>query len=110
MTMPLSPSTINSAIGPWIATQLWMGANLNGLFGRQGVLVEPWDVEKGDPLYDLGETATALEGMGGWLEFGVPLGHPDVKLVLSGGADVGDPRGRRGLAPVQVSAAADVEA
>lgn len=77
----------------WINAQGYYGANINGMFSRQGVRANAWQVAAGDPRAGTPRSFTALPGFGGWLEIGAPLGTDKVKLVASGGADIGDRNG-----------------
>lgn len=74
----------------WINAQGYYGRNINGMFSRQGVRANAWNVDATDPRAGLPRSFTALPGFGGWLEIGAPLGTDKVKLVTSAGADIGD--------------------
>ena len=78
----------------WINAQGYFGYNINGMFSRQGVRGTPSDVtDPDDPLFDETVDYDSLPGFGGWTEVGFNLGTDQVKLVASGGADVGDKDG-----------------
>jgi hypothetical protein len=76
----------------WIAGQGYYGVNINGMLSNQGVRHDVWttdEVVMTDPRLGLDRDVVSLPGYGGWAEIGALLGTPKVKLVASGGADVG---------------------
>jgi hypothetical protein len=76
----------------WLAGQGFYGVNINGMLSNQGVLHDAWTIDEvvmSDPRLGLDRDIVSLPGYGGWAEFGALLGTPKVKLVVSGGADVG---------------------
>ncbi len=67
------------------------GANINGMFSLQGVRAIDWNVtDTNDSRFGQVNRYNALPAVGGWAEFVVPLGTPKVKLLASGGMDLGD--------------------
>lgn len=76
----------------WIAGQGYIGYNANNMLSGQGVRYDTWtedDVDIDDPRLGEDRDVVGLPAGGGWLEFGAYLGTPKVRLVASGGADVG---------------------
>ncbi len=73
----------------WLGGQGYTGANLNGMFSRQGVLLTRGATDPTDPAFTEIRDAESLPAVGGWLELGVPIGKR-VKAVASVGAEVGD--------------------
>ena len=85
---------LTSSGGAWLHAQAWMGANLTGLFGRQGVYVDRWreyeDIFADANLAGAVQDVEAIESFGGWAEVGMPLGDSDFTVVSSAGGDFGD--------------------
>lgn len=76
----------------WLAGEGFYGVNINGMLSNQGVRHDTWtttEVVMTDPRIGLDRDIVSLPGYGGWAEFGALLGTEKVKLVVSGGADVG---------------------
>ena len=78
----------------WLHTQGWTGANLTGLFGRQGIYVDRWrdyeDTFADGNLSGTVQGVEAISSFGGWAEMGLGLGNSDLTLVASAGGDFGD--------------------
>lgn len=76
----------------WLLGEGYYGININGMLSNQGVRHDTWTadmVAPDDPRLGLDRDVVSLPGYGGWAELGVLLGTPKVKLVGSGGADIG---------------------
>jgi len=77
----------------WMQGQVWVGENVNGLMGRQGVFVDRWleyqDVFADASLAGKPQDVEGLRAVGGWVEFGVPVAR-QVTLLASGGIDQGE--------------------
>ncbi|MFV8751895.1 hypothetical protein ACNOYE_15225 [Nannocystaceae bacterium ST9] len=76
----------------WVTGEGFYGVNINGMLSNQGVRHDQWttdQVDPADPRLGQDRDVVSLPGYGGWAEFGALLGTPKVKLVVSGGADVG---------------------
>lgn len=77
----------------WFAGQGYYGHNINGMLSNQGVRFDRWsadEIDPADPRVGQPRDVVDLPGAGGWVELGASLGTEKVKLVASGGADVGD--------------------
>lgn len=90
----LVSADLRATMGPmWLQGQAWAGANVNGLFGRHGVLIDMWDANDTFSAAALSGEIRDVEsvfGMGGWGELGVGLGDSGLSLVSSFGIETGD--------------------
>ncbi len=90
----LVSADLRATFGPmWLQGQAWAGSNVNGLFGRHGVLIDVWDADDVFSAGALSGEIRDVEGvfaLGGWGELGLGLGDSGLSLVTSFGIETGD--------------------
>lgn len=78
--------------GGWLNGQLWVGENINGLFGHHGVYIDKWDaadVYSNGAMTGLNQDVIALAATGAWLEAGLDFRSIGWKAVVSGAFETG---------------------